>query len=158
MMSKRRALIPSAILAIVGFGSLALWVVSLSADKANGAENAAETVLRRVNIGDYEALYESLFPRQRRQIDREVFVRCYREKTEGFVIKKIDAIRSREQPPEPVVGSVELWKSTLVTLEMEINGRPARDSMHVYLIDGQWHWTLVEDEFERYADGECLDD
>lgn len=121
-------------------------------DAGDPGEFAVQLVEQRLK-GQNQAAYDTLVAEQQAVVDSDLFVQCEGQKLYGDLEVEVDEINDREV----VIPKLDKIPTKAVTLKLGDGEDAVFNTINVFEIDGEWHWSLTPQNLESYEAGECPD-
>ena len=135
-------------------GVLALTACSRGGLSGAGANEKAD--LNAIERADWGAHYDMLHPAQAKLVDRALFIKCQQTGSPGSVVlKDIRIISEAPEANSPVPGTDIVADSVVVTVELTMNGTPAKMAPHEFNVGGKWYWIADAESMGAYRAGKC---
>jgi hypothetical protein len=118
------------------------------------------TVVRELFLGQYDRMWETLYPAQKKLAPIDRFISCY-EKDAALIgqLKRLTVLDAYLAPRQKVPGTLVSARPVAVTFKIERSGlgpSTETDTFHAFRVAGTWRWTLPADSIAAFKGGHCL--
>ncbi|WP_404390406.1 hypothetical protein [Humibacillus xanthopallidus] len=114
------------------------------------AEAAFKKWVERFNAKDWAAQYDTLVSAQRAVVSKDEYVAC-RSKTTAPEFKWLKVLSVTDGRADVIPGTNASLPSTKVTVQVAVQGAKVPVTAHMYQEDGQWRWSMTQENISNCA-------